>query len=421
MNVVKRAYTPHDYTTDIDISSAAFWKKPFAERDESFAQLRERGGISFHPPMEIPVPTEERGFWAVTRAEDLAEAARRNDVFLSGFGIQIDPYPWDGSSTSFFHTQDGDLHQHNRALVSAAFTPKRVLSLVDDIRAEAARVVDSVADGGDFDFVVDVAEKLPARVGARLIDLPDSEFDGFVRASGVLIGKADPEFGDPADPLKAFKEARAYVMELGRSLAELRRANPGSDLITSLVNAEVDGKGLSDDDIGAFTYLITIASNDTTKQTTTLAQMALAAHPDQEAWLREDLDERLRTAVPEFLRYGNPVIHHARTAAFDIEWKGQQIAKGDRLALFYCSANRDEERFPDAQKFDLSRDPNPQVSFGGGGVHFCLGNRFATTMLTAIFHELLSRVAVEITGEPEYLASDLINGVRHLPVHVSSL
>ena len=421
MEVVPRAYTPHEYTTDVDISSAEFWKKPFAERDKSFARLRERGEITFHPPMEIPVPTDEQGFWAVTKAEDLAEAAKRSDVFLSGFGIQIDPYPWDGSSSSFFHTQDGELHQRNRALVSAAFTPKRVASLVDDIYGEATRVVDDVAGGGDFDFVVDVAEKLPARVGARLIDLPDSEFEGFVRASGVLIGKADEEFGDPSDPLTAFKAARSHVMELGRSLAEHRRANPGNDLISTLVQAEVDGQKLSDEDLGAFTYLITIASNDTTKQTTTLAQMALADHPDQEAWLREDIDVRLTTAVPEFLRYGNPVIHHARTAAFDIEWKGQQIAKGDRLALFYCSANRDEERFPDAQKFDLSRTPNPQVSFGGGGVHFCLGNRFATTMLTAIYSQLLSRVRVEVTGEPQYLASDLINGVRHLPVHVTAL
>ncbi|WP_026095902.1 cytochrome P450 [Microbacterium sp. B19] len=421
MEAVPRAYTPHDYSTDLDISSAAFWRQPFNERDKTFAKLRERGEITFHPPMELPVPTTELGFWAVTKADDLAEAARRNDVFLSGYGIQIDGYPWDGSSTSFFHTQDGELHQRNRALVSAAFTPKRVLSLVDDITAEATRVVDDVADGGDFDFVTDVAEKLPARVGARLIDLPESEFEGFVRASGVLIGKADPEFGDPADPMKAFRAARAYVMELGRSMAEQRRRSPGTDLISTLVQAEIDGQRLSDDDIGAFTYLITIASNDTTKQTTTLAQIALADHPDQEAWLREDIDVRLRTAVPEFLRYGNPVIHHARTAAVDIEWRGRQIAKGDRLALFYCSANRDEERFPNAGTFDLSRDPNPQVSFGGGGVHFCLGNRFATTMLTAIYSQLLHRVRVEVTGEPEPLASDLINGVRHLPVHVTAL
>jgi cytochrome P450 len=421
MDVVPRAYTPHEYSTDIDISSSAFWKKPFAEREKSFAKLREHDGVTFHPPIELPVPTEEKGFWAITRYADLAEASKRNDVFLSGFGIQIDGYPWDGSSSSFFHTQDGDLHRRNRSLVSAAFTPKRVASLVDDIRAEASRVVDDVAGGGDFDFVVDIAEKLPSRVGAKLIDLPPSEFDGFVRASGVLIGKADPEFGDPADPMRAFRAAREYVMELGRSMAEHRRQNPGTDLISNLVRAELDGEQLSDDDIGAFTYLVTIASNDTTKQTTTLAQIALAEHPDQEAWLREDIKGRIATAVPEFLRYGNPVIHHARTAAHDIEWKGAKIAKGDRLALFYCSANRDETVFDDPQKFDLSRFPNPQLSFGGGGPHLCLGNRFANTMLAAIFSELLERVKVDVVGEPVPLASDLINGVRHLPVRVTPL
>ena len=135
MEVVPRAYTPHEYSTDIDISSATFWQKSFAEREQSFAKLRDAGEVTFHPPMELPVPTDERGFWAITRYEDLAEASKRNDLFLSGYGIQIDGYPWDGSSSSFFHTQDGDLHRRNRSLVSAAFTPKRVASLVDDIRA----------------------------------------------------------------------------------------------------------------------------------------------------------------------------------------------------------------------------------------------------------------------------------------------
>jgi cytochrome P450 len=163
-----------------------------------------------------------------------------------------------------------------------------------------------------------------------------------------------------------------------------------------------------------------IASTDTTKQTTTLTMMALDANPDQKRWLMEDFDGRIAMATNEFLRYASPVIHHARTAARDVEFKGHQIAKGDKLALFYCSANRDEDRFADPMKFDLSRTPNPHVAFGGGGVHFCLGNRFATTMLQAIFGQLLRRTEVTVTGEPEYLASNLINGVRHLPVHISA-
>lgn len=417
---VKKAWTEHEFTTDHDISSADFWAKPFDEREKTFAKLRAEGQVSFHPPVEIPVAHEEQGFWAITKADDLSEASRMNDVFLSGNGLHVDPYPWDGSAASFFHTQDGILHQRNRSLVSSAFTPKHVKRLVDHIHDEARKIVDTVADGGDFDFATDIASELPAMIGARLLGVPDSEIPAFQHAAGALIGKADPELGDPDNPLKAFRESRNYVEQLGRDLAEQRRKKPQDDLITNLVQAEVDGKRLTDDDIGGFAYLMTIASNDTTKQTTTLTMMALDKHPEQKEWLLEDYDGRIRTATNEFLRYANPVIHHARTAAHDIEWKGREIKKGDKLALFYCSANRDEDVYDNPTKFDLSRQVNPHVSFGGGGVHFCLGNRFATTMLQALFDQLLHRVDVEVTGEPEYLASNLIHGVRHLPVHITA-
>lgn len=418
--VAKKAWTEHEYNTNYDISSAAFWAQTFNEREATFAKLRKEAPVSFHRPTEVPVEHEEKGFWAITKAEDLADAARMNDVFLSGYGLHVDPYPWDGSASSFFHTQDGVLHQQNRALVSAAFTPKQVGRLVDDIHGAAASIVDDLVGAGDVDFVTACAERLPALTGARLVGVPDSELEQFVSSAGALIGKADPELGDPKDPLKAFKTARAYMFDLGRSLAAHRRKNPGDDLITNLVRAEQNGHHLSDDDIGGFAYLMAIASNDTTKQTTTLTMMALDANPDQKRWLREDFDGRIATATNEFLRYASPVIHHARTAARDVEFKGHQIARGDKLALFYCSANRDEDRFADPMKFDLSRTPNPHVSFGGGGVHFCLGNRFATTMLQAIFGQLLRRTEVTITGEPEYLVSNLIHGVRHLPVHIAA-
>jgi cytochrome P450 len=418
--LAKKAWTEHPVTTDYDISSKVFWSKTFDEREATFAKLRKEAPVSFHPSIEVPVTHEEKGFWAITKAEDLAEAARMNDVFLSGYGLHVDPYPWDGSTASFFHTQDGELHQKNRAMVSSAFTPKQVGRLVDEIHATAESIVDDLVGAGDVDFVTACAERLPGIIGARLIGVPQEELDEFMRASNRLIGKADPELGNPEDPIKAFKEARAYVMDMGRRLAAHRRKNPADDLITNLVQVEENGQGLSDDDIGGFAYLMTIAANDTTKQTTTLSLMALDAHPDQKRWLMEDFDGRIGTATSEFLRFASPVIHHARTAARDVEFRGHQISRGDKLALFYCSANRDEDRFADPMKFDLSRAPNPHVAFGGGGVHFCLGNRFATTMLQAIFGQLLRRTEITITGEPEYLVSNLIRGIRHLPVHIAS-
>ncbi|MBB6407192.1 cytochrome P450 [Arthrobacter sp. AZCC_0090] len=419
INPAKKAYVDHDLTTDIDISSRAFWSKPFEERAESFARLRKEAPVSFHRPIEVAYEHEEKGFWAVTTAADITEVARMDDVFLSGLGNIADPLPFDPRIGAFFHTQDGEEQKNNRALVSTAFTPKNVARMIDQIHETAELIVDDLIGAGDIDFVAAVSEKLPSITGARLFGLPESEREAFGKASNSVVAQGDPEAGNPEDPLKSFVEAKAYFRALGLRLAAERREDPRDDLMTSLVQAELDGRRLTDEDIAGFTSLMAVGSNDTTKQTTTLTLMALAANPDQKDWLMADFDGRIGTATNEFLRNATPVIAHARTAARDITFRGQEISKGDKVAIFYTSGNRDEERFVDPMRFDLSRRPNPQISFGGGGVHYCLGNRLATAMLQALFGQLLRRTTVTITGEPEYLVSSIINGVRHLPVHIA--
>ena len=208
-----------------------------------------------------------------------------------------------------------------------------------------------------------------------------------------------------------------HLSELsGRYIAE-RRRNPGDDLLSNLVQAEVDGERLTDEEIMSFFGLLTIAGNDTTRQSTSHAMKALTDFPDQRAWLMEDLDGRLKGAVEEMVRWATPIMTFRRTASRDCELNGQQITQGDKVVMFYASANWDTEVFDAPERFDLSRNPNPHVSFGGGGIHHCLGNQLARQQLAAIYRELLTRLPdIEVSGEPSYTVSTFFHGVNHLPV-----
>ncbi len=221
---------------------------------------------------------------------------------------------------------------------------------------------------------------------------------------------AQEQNGSPPNPPTPF--------DWQSELAKFRRANPGDDLMTEIVNAEVDGHRLTDEEIGAFLILLSSAGNDTTKQTTTHAMMALAANPAQRDWLQEDFEGRINGAVEEFVRWASPVLQFARFATQDVEIAGQRISAGDKVGLFYCSANRDESVFPDARAFDLSRSPNPHLGFGGGGPHFCLGNRLAKTELRNLFRELLTRLDTVEFGEPDLLYSNFVHGIKRLPAHI---
>jgi len=233
-----------------------------------------------------------------------------------------------------------------------------------------------------------------------------------------VIGRADPMFGDPADPIGTIVGAREHLYALGGELARHRRAHPADDLLTNLVTAEVDGDRLTDDDIGAFMVLFTVAGNDTTRNTTSLTTVAFDRNPDQRAWLLEDFDARIMAGIEEFVRHGSPVMQFTRSALVDTELGGQQIAAGDKVCVFYCSGNRDEAVFDRPDEFDVSRARNPHVGFGGGGPHFCVGAGLARSQLRALFGELLTRVPDIQVGEPEFAPGNFIRIVERLPVHI---
>jgi cytochrome P450 len=210
-------------------------------------------------------------------------------------------------------------------------------------------------------------------------------------------------------------QAIGYCYDLGVRLSAERRANPGNDLISALADAEIEGQKLTDHEIGSFFNLLTVAGNDTTRQTTSHALLALAAFPEQRAWLLEDLENRMPTAVEEFIRWATPVMTFRRTAARDLEFRGQQITEGDKVVIFFSSANNDDTRIDRPMELKLSRDPNPHITFGGGGVHHCLGNQLARTQLRALLTELFTRAPNIEPGQPELSPSNQFHIVKRLP------
>jgi cytochrome P450 len=403
-----------------NISAPAFWTGDFASRDTVFAELRAEPGLSWHPPMESPFPHEEKGYWAVTKHADLRHISMHSELFVSSKGISIDPLPAEiQRTTTFFLTMDPPEHTRYRRLISSAFTPRQVRRIQEQIQSNAAEIVDDLLakllTGQEVDFVADCAAKLPMRTISDMIGIDPDDRERIAHAAESLSGGTDDEYSTLEDRAMHMMAQFGVLTEAGVELARRRRETPCEDLMTNIVNAEVDGHGLSDTEIGAFLVLLSVAGNDTTKQATSHTFKALIEHPEQRAWLLEDFDARIDTAIDEFVRWATPVMSFARHAVADTEVGGTTVRAGDKLALFYCSANRDESVFADPDQFDLTRSPNPHLGFGAG-THFCLGSQLARMELRRLFHELLTRLPEVSLGEPEYLHSMFIHGIKRMPL-----
>ncbi len=322
---------------------------------------------------------------------------------------------------TFFLTMDPPTHTVYRKLISAAFTPPRHVREIDEqIHRDAVAVVDDLIGAGDVDFVEACSARLPMVTISSMLGVPKADQPALAKAAEKLFSISDDEFSTLEERAMATINEIMLISNTGVELAKFRRANPpGDDLMTSIVNAEVDGHRLTDEEIGAFLILLASAGNDTTKQTTTHAMMALAANPEQRDWLMADFDARIGTAVEEFVRWSTPVLQFARFATEDVEVAGQTIsAGGDKVGLFYCSANRDESVFDAPGRFDLSRSPNPHVASAPAAPHFCLGNQLAKTELRNLFRELLTRLTTIEFGEPDLLYSSFVHGIKRVPAHI---
>lgn len=408
-----RTYDP------IDLSSRAFWSTTAAERERSFAVLRAERPVSWHPPVEDAMLNDpnDAGYWAITRHADIVTVSRTNEVFLSGKGVMFENYPEELlESTQSFLAMDPPRHTLLRKLASAAFTPRQVRRIEDAIKASAKAIVEELrAAGSGADFVEHCAKELPLRTLSDMMGIPESEREQVAHTADALVSTNDPVFLDGRNPMQVMFESVTYLHQVAGALAAERREHPRDDLFSSLVNTEVDGDRLTDADVAAYFVLLAVAGNDTTRQTTSHALKALTDFPEQRAWLLQDFDNRIGMAVEEFIRFATPVMTFRRTAATDYELGGQTIRAGDKVVMFYASGNRDDTVFDSPDRFDLSRDPNPHVGFGGGGQHYCLGTHVARAQLRAIFGELLRQLPDIEAGEPEYLAGNFIHGIRSMP------
>ena len=376
---------------------------------EQYRWLRAHAPVYRHPEADGP------GFWAVTRYDDVRAISRQPGLFSSYRGGTMIPDA-DAmtleASRQMMLNMDPPRHDRFKLLVSRGFTPRNAASLAPRVRELAVEIVDDVIDRGECDLVADVAGRLPSGLIAELMGIPRSDGERLYELTEI-IHTTDDTVAGPTEKFTAIVEMLTYA----GSVAEDKRRNPGDDLASLLVRAELDGDRLSEGELQWFFLLLVNAGGDTTRNLVAAGMQLLFENPGERDRLVSDLDGLLPTAIEEMLRFVSPVVHFRRTATQETELRGQRINEGDKVVVFYGSANRDQDVFPDADRFDVARAPNPHLAFGGGGPHLCLGLHLARIEIDAMMRELLTRMPdVHPLGPPERLASNFIAGIRHLPV-----
>ena len=389
----------------------------------AFRELRERDPVHWQPEV-----APNRGFWAITRFHDIEDILRDTRNFSSAHGVTLEEQTEEEvEARRSMIDMDPPNHSRLRRLVSKLFTRSAVAQYEGFVREQARVVLDKGLPQGQFDFVEEISRELPIRVLARIMGVPDRDLPMCVELGDAMIAQADPEYSraviDKEDTseyrLLPFRSPAAVeLMAYGHELAERRRADPRDDLVTKLVQSEVDGERLTKAQFDNFFCLLIVAGNETTRHAITHGTKALVDHPDQWQRLRDD-PGLMPLAAEEILRYGSPTMHFRRTAQEDLRIHDTAIERGDKVVVWFVSGNYDEEVFPNAEGFDVGRDPNPHMAFGSGGPHVCLGAHLARLEVRVMFEEMVPRLkSLEITGPIERLRSNFINGVKHMPVRV---
>lgn len=375
---------------------------------QDLAWLREHSPVHWHQDPQTP------GFWAVTRHADVVHVSRHPELFSSHEGLaMIGEYPESDKELQrlLMLNQDPPEHSKRRSLVNKGFTPRMIGKLEQHIREVCDDLIDRCS--GEGDFVTQVAAPLPLQVICELLGAPVEDRDLLFDLSNRLIGWDDPEFQTTYED---GQDAATELMAYGNALAAERVETPRDDLITKMIMPDADGAVLSPDDVGMFTILLAVAGNETTRNATSLGMKAFFDHPEQ--WRRlVAAPELLGSAVEEIVRWATPVMQFRRTAMADTTVGGQPVRRGDKIVVYYSAANRDPAVFTRPDVFDIDRDPNPHLGFGGGGPHFCLGAHLARMELRILFGTIARRLPdIAPAGEVRRLRSNFINGIKEMPV-----
>jgi len=404
----------------VDLTDAELYRHGFPH--ELFSRLRREAPVSWQaaPPGFMG---QDDGFWALSKHEDVQRANRDVELFSAYDGPALGHNPQ--MRGQMLVSMDGRAHTRQRRLISSGFTPRMVGRLEEKARHWAVQIVEHALERGTCDFVSDVAYQLPMHMIADIVGIPLEDRQWLFSLTSDFLQAGDPE--NPMTPeqrLALQVEMFQYAQKLGRQ----KRSDPEDDVWTILSTAEVEGEdgersSLSENELDLFFLLLTVAGSETTRSAISLGLLALLDHPDQLATLRDD-PNAMRPAVEEIIRWSSPVAYFARRANRDTEIRGVPIAKGQRITLWYPSANRDEDVFEDPFHFDIARTPNPHVAFGGGGPHFCLGANLARREIAILFEELLARTReIEVLGAPTYSSLSIYNPIlvslEELPVRLA--
>jgi cytochrome P450 len=398
----------------------------FVERvpHEAFALLRREAPVWWYDW------TGGRGFWCVTKHADVVAVSRDTKTFSSARGANLEDLDDEMMTArrSMLET-DPPRHSRLRGLVGPPFTPRAVKAYEVALRELTRAILDRALPLGEFDFIEEIAKELPIRVLARLLGVPEADTDALIDWGDRMIMNTDPDF---ADVLYDSPESEAYrlvpfrspaaleLFEYGHAVAAERRAEPRDDLVSKLVHTEIDGERLTEREFDTMFLLLVVAGNETTRQAIAHGMQALVEHPEEWARMRDDPELAWQTGADEILRWSCPVLHFRRTATVDTEIRGQPIAAGDKVVVWYVSANFDEEVFDEPLRFDAGRTPNRHITFGGGGPHYCLGAHLAKLEVQVLFDELLPRIRdLELTASPERMRSNFTNALTRMPVRVN--
>ncbi len=376
---------------------------------EQYAWLRHNDPVHWHEEPDGP------GFWAITKYDDVRTISRQPKLFSSfERGVMLAEPDEMGLATTrlMMLTMDPPQHDRFKLLVSRGFTPKNAQLLSDRVDELAREIVDDVVERGECDFVHDIAGRLPSGLIAELLGIPRADGERLYQLTEIMH-TTDDAVAPPEKKFAAITEMLAYA----QGVAERKRVEPGDDIASTLVQAEVEGDQLTDAELQWFFLLLINAGGDTTRNLVANGMQLMFEHPAERARLAGDLDGLMLTAIDEMLRYTTPVVHFRRTAMDDTVLHGQEIKAGEKVVMFYGAANRDEDVFADPDRFDVGRSPNPHVAFGGGGPHLCLGMHVARLEIGTMLREVFTRLPdLEPAGEPQRLASNFIAGVHTMPV-----